>query len=373
MKKIFFTTGFLLSIFLCAQNNDNTVNKNQRQLKDSLATNTYNLNISDTVSEPASLNNIFQYPDGATSWKDISRDQQGNIIYEKELWQNNGKVKWQDYGHWSSREKQGMWNPMPLPYVSEDDVMWAKRITREIDLQDPNNAALKYPLESEYSDHFGVSNSRRFDEVLTGIDARKNFFKVLLDAAYAGQVNVYNERLSRLYSDQEIVGDPTTSGVMTYIYDKPVLINEGEDNQEIITVQELKQVQPRQITSYYIVEDWFFDKRRSKMDVRIVSITVKARVNNKDLIVGTFYYPEVRSLLSNHKIYNTDNMMDRMSFDEFFQRRLFASYIIKESNVYDRNIVQYINGGESDKLYQLWEGERIKENIRSFESSVWEY
>ena len=63
--------------------------------------------------------------------------------------------------------------------------------------------------------------------------------------------------------------------------------------------------------------------------------------------------------------------MDRMSFDEYFQRREFSSYIVKESNVYDRTINDYIN--PSDKLSQLWEGERIKENIRSMESTMWEY
>ena len=64
-------------------------------------------------------------------------------------------------------------------------------------------------------------------------------------------------------------------------------------------------------------------------------------------------------------------MMDRMSFDEFFQRRLFSSYIVKESNVYDRRINGYMN--QEDHLSQLWEGERIKENIRSIESTMWEY
>ena len=42
-----------------------------------------------------------------------------------------------------------------------------------------------------------------------------------------------------------------------------------------------------------------------------------------------------------------------------------------KSNVYDRTINDYIN--PSDKLSQLWEGERIKENIRSMESTMWEY
>ena len=64
-------------------------------------------------------------------------------------------------------------------------------------------------------------------------------------------------------------------------------------------------------------------------------------------------------------------MMSRMSFDEFFQRRLFSSYITKESNVGDFAIADYIK--ESDKLNQLLEGERMREQIRAFEHNAWEY
>ena len=63
--------------------------------------------------------------------------------------------------------------------------------------------------------------------------------------------------------------------------------------------------------------------------------------------------------------------MDRMSFDEYFQRRLFNSSIVKESNVYDRTIDQYID--EKNKLAQLLESERIKEQIRTYEHNAWEY
>ena len=86
---------------------------------------------------------------------------------------------------------------------------------------------------------------------------------------------------------------------------------------------------------------------------------------------GTFFYPEIRKVLVNHKIYNEQNMMARLSFDEYFQRRLFSSHIVKESNVYDRDISEYIRQG--DQLSQLLESERIKESIRTFEHNAWEY
>ena len=229
--------------------------------------------------------------------------------------------------------------------------------------------------DSNYQDHSGIENMKQLDEVLTGIDARKNLFQILKDAAYSGQVNVYNSRLSRMYSYNEVVGKPDENvrGALSYKMIEEFEVEDEDGNFLFEESEVINHVLPMQIKTYTIVEDWFFDKRRSKMDVRIVSITPNAKLPQKPGLteLGTFYYPEIRRLLANHKVYNMENMMDRMSFDEFFQRREFSSYIVKESNVYDRTINDYINPG--DKLSQLWEGERIKENIRSMESTMWEY
>jgi len=382
MKKLFLSLSFIMSFALIAQDKDlsNKQNKENKdhlsQLSDELRTNTYNLDMNEELLEPASMTNIIQRHDvGDTSWKDPKRDQQGNIVYDDVLFENKGNVKWQDYSYWSSREKQGMWNPMPMPYVSEDDVVWATRITREIVLSEPGNAPLLYPKEINYEDHLGIQNMQQLNEVLTGIDARKNLFQILKDAAYSGQVNVYNTRLSRMYSYNEIKGNPDAKirGALSYVMTKEEELEDEDGGFIYVETEVVNDVDPQQIKAYTIVEDWFFDKRRSKMDVRIVSITPNAALPGKAGLteLGTFYYPEIRRLLANHKVYNMSNMMDRMSFDEFFQRREFSSYIVKESNVYDRTINDYING--TDKLSQLWEGERIKENIRSMESSMWEY
>ena len=404
MKKTILIIALIFSTIIIAQNNDNTDNRkdiaDMNQIKgDSLITNTYNLEMNLMTEEPASPTNIFQDLQSA-SWKNFKRDQAGNIVYTNDGtehnpydFDNNGKVRWQDQANWSSREKQGMWTPMPYSYVSEDDVMWAKRITREIDLSDPNNAALKFPLAILYTNHYGQiqidpdqededgsgASGEYFQEVLTGIDARKNLYTILQHAALSGQVNVYNQRMSRLYSDTEIQGSNSDGQVIPGIFEFTAEVdNSVEDpitgiRTEKIDIEPMP-ISATEITSYVIVEDWFFDKRRSKMDVRIVSITPVAMAGDQveeRRECGTFYYPELRRHLSNHKVFNTHNMMDRTSFDEFFQRRSFTSYIVKESNVYDRMISSYIN--PDDKLSQLWEGERIKENIRSFESSMWEY
>ena len=47
---------------------------------------------------------------------------------------------------------------------------------------------------------------------------------------------------------------------------------------------------------------------------------------------------------------------------------MFASYIYKESNVYDRNISDYTMGTDA-----LLEADRIKKNMFDMESDYWEY
>ena len=397
MKNLFFISAILISSVAFSQNDGNEENRSKNSVQDSLMSNTYHLDkFKENKIEPVSKSNMFQDPEGDTTWKDYERDLEGNIIYDKEPG-NNGKVKWQDASYWSSREKQGMWEVTKLPYVSEDDVFWGTRITREIMINEPSNMPLKYPRQVPYDNHKGVGVSQPYDEVFAGLDSRKNLITILMEAALTRQVNVYNGSLSRQYSYQEIAGshelevipnegEELKEGLFNYTFGKNFIIEaESEwDDPEIETKDVLAQLDASDVVSYIIVEDWFFDKRRSTMDSRIISITPVFKFTvkeedengfmedkNKTKMAATFFYPEIRKLLTNHKIYNSQNMMSRMSFDEFFQRRLFSSYITKESNVGDFAIADYIK--ESDKLNQLLEGERMREQIRAFEHNAWEY
>jgi hypothetical protein len=57
-----------------------------------------------------------------------------------------------------------------------------------------------------------------------------------------------------------------------------------------------------------------------------------------------------------------------MSFDDIFIRRMFSSYIYKESNVKDLRIEDYAAGRDI-----LVEADRIKYQIVDFEQALWEY
>ena len=81
------------------------------------------------------------------------------------------------------------------------------------------------------------------------------------------------------------------------------------------------------------------------------------------------YFPEARKILANHEVFNPQNDAERKSFDDIFFKRMFASYIVKESNAYNnRPINSYTVGLES-----MLEAERIKESIFNYEQDLWEY
>ena len=75
-----------------------------------------------------------------------------------------------------------------------------------------------------------------------------------------------------------------------------------------------------------------------------------------------------RRLFANSEVFNRENDAERRTFDDIFQKRLFGSYIYKESNVYDRRIEDYKQG-----LSALLESERIREEITNFEHDMWEF
>ena len=80
------------------------------------------------------------------------------------------------------------------------------------------------------------------------------------------------------------------------------------------------------------------------------------------------YFPEARPILAKNDVFNRFNGAARLTYDDFFWKRMFSSYIYKEDNVYDRNINEYAVGIDA-----ILESERIKNDLFTFEQQLWEY
>ena len=263
--------------------------------------------------------------------------------------------------------------PIGFPPVRQADVMYDWTIWRTIDLREKVNHPLYFPAETRGTwrslgqtifDAIDMSNPERTDGVLP----------------------VYSDEMCTFpYSREELQG--LVSNVQTI---SEIDIETGE---EIGTKELIIQFEPKEIISYNVKEVWYFDKQYSTFRVQILEIEpiieyerpnnnsssydedqdqdqedVKANMMKKR--VGYIYYNELRPFLAKQEVFNVKNNAARVSFDDLITwKRDFSSLIYKESNVYDRDISDYIANSRDQRI----ESERITDKMRTFENDLWEF
>jgi gliding motility associated protien GldN len=235
------------------------------------------------------------------------------------------------------------------PFLREGDVIWSKRYLRLIDLREKKNQPLYYPT-------------------IPTNDGRMSFLNILLEEIKAGRLTAYSTldpTVPTTYQDVE-----NNMGATTRI--ESVQINAAGDTRDTLIAE---QSNPEDVKQLLLYEEWYFDKKLGKLDVRIIAVepffmgydTELQRVSRKGLFWVNFN--EIRDIMAKHEVYLSHNDAQRLSFDDFFMQRRFGSVIYGESNVYnDRRIADYQVG-----KYTLFEAERIKTDLFNFEHDLWEY
>ena len=230
---------------------------------------------------------------------------------------------------------------VPLADVREEDVFYAKRIWREIDLRDTVNSALKSP------------KSRLIDVLLSAIKSEEL-------TAYAPIDSVLNE--------DDAFNTPMTADSAMMAAAGTVEVTDAKAGTVKTVANDLN---PESFLKFRIKEDWIFDVKRSIFEPRIVGVAPMKynEVSKQWQPVFWVYYPEARELLTKKRLVNTNNDASTLSFDDFFIRRLFSSYIVKESNPGDNKLRDII----TDPRQRLYESERIKKSVLDYEQGLWEY
>ncbi|MBA3828039.1 MAG: gliding motility protein GldN [Taibaiella sp.] len=267
---------------------------------------------------------------------------------------NGGMVKadWQP-----SLVKDGVYDR--IPHVStalgwqpirEVDILWKKRVWREIDTREKQNMGFRYPGDENTGGGY--------------------FIEIMIDAIKKGKVKAYSNLddrfTSALTKDQildMLIGKPDTTQV------------EDPNTGQMKTIITRREFNPDAVTKYRIKEDWIFDRNLGKMVVRIIAIAPLLDKYNED---GSFrasqamfwvYYPEVRETLAQYEVFNAENDVARMTWDDFFETRQFSSKIIKVSNPFDET---YNQAGFSN-MESLYQGQQASEKIFNKEHDMWVY
>lgn len=236
--------------------------------------------------------------------------------------------------------------PILGQYIREADVAWEKRVWREIDLREKQNFPLYFPIEYQacrislfqlISKHVLRGNIVAF--------ADEGYYQPLSVSAARNKI-VESEEITEVNYDSS-GAEHTTSRI-------------AADSISILA----------RVTKVRLIEDWYLNKQSSTMEVRIVGMGFFEYVEEKDAYKELYwvYFPSVKKYLSKYRVFNPKNNGDYSSFDDVFLRRQFSSLIIKESNVYDRNIAEYCNGIDA-----LLESDRVKYELFKMEHDWWEY
>jgi gliding motility associated protien GldN len=246
--------------------------------------------------------------------------------------------------------KNNILNAKVTPYANlrESDVMFSKRVWREMDLRDKQNMVFASP--------------------------KGRLIDVLMEAVMAGELTAYDATSTK----DDVNGDEFSTilkpeEAMSKFADSVLVPVFDADGNQTGTEVKPGEFNPDSVVKFRIKEDWIFDKQRSVFEPRIIGIAPMVKVKAAGQVLDDqpafwIYFPEARQLLVTKEVVNRRNDATGLSYDDVFMKRLFASYVVKESNPEDLRIKDYALG--IDKLY---ESERVKKELMDREHDLWSY
>lgn len=303
---------------------------------------------------------------------------------------------------------------IPYEFVREADMMWSKRTWDYIDLREKINLSLYYPLDDirgEGDDQIWVKNMTRWSlwtvirtHVMNGdlmvfspyheMDLNRTWsmdgdqlkypvVPVTGKTYYTDQV--YRDKVDLYYLGNRIdlVPPQEVYDAQGNIMQVPVRDDQGLPMMDPYTGDTImgdsvikyvpEPILSKDIVQYRLKEDWFFDKERSVLDVRIIALSPVVYDEQNGQIKGLrelfwLYFPHCRFVFNNYFVYNDRNDSQWMSYDDLFWKRRFNMVTYKASNTYDRDVESYRHGVDA-----LYESEKIKEEIRRIEHDVWSF
>jgi gliding motility associated protien GldN len=241
---------------------------------------------------------------------------------------------------------------VPWQRVRENDVLYAKKVWREIDTRQKQNFSFMYPGDD------GTGGGM--------------FIEILLNAIKKGELTAFatvDDRFTSVMSYDDVMQSLTGKDDTTYVFDPTT----GNTTMRI----KRKDFKPTNITRFRIKEQVVFDRVQGRERHYILGIcpVLDLYDGEDNTFKGTLplfwvYYPDARNTLVKYEVYNPDNDVHRISWDDFMEKRKFSSYVIKSTfnNYDDANIAAYKEG-----LDKQLESERIKEQLFNKEQDLWVY
>lgn len=247
--------------------------------------------------------------------------------------------------------------PLAYEHLRVDDAVYRHKVWREIDAREKINLPFRYSADEN--------------------NGNQRFISILMKAIQDGEVTAFSnidDRFTTPLTIGEVSKMLTGGTITTAIYDADGNITGYKEVQNEVNLDSFYKFQ--------IKEEVIFDKEASRLFWRILGIApVKKLVTSTGVQVGDqaiplfwIYYPDMRPIFARYETYNPKNFGARMTWEELFENRMFSGRIIKSTldNPFDMPIAN-TPGLKENGVFQLLEGERIKEKIFNYELDLWSY
>ena len=246
--------------------------------------------------------------------------------------------------------------PLPYEHLRVDDAVYRHKIWRDIDTREKINLPFRYSADEN--------------------NGNQRFISILFQAIQDSLVTVFSP------IDDRFTTPMTRAEVITKIAGEPVQIAVVDSNGNTTYTTKSRDIVLDSFTKFRIKEEVIFDKEASRLFWRILGIAPLYNVYSAQTnqLVGIdnemfwVYYPDMRPIFAKYEIYNGKNFGQRQSWEELFESRMFSGRIIKSTidNPFNKYLDE-IPGLKGNGIFQLLEGERLKEKIFNYELDLWSY
>lgn len=231
------------------------------------------------------------------------------------------------------------------------DLMWMRVIYRDLEVDNPKNAALYYPEDV--------------------VDGQENLFRIIMRLLADNSIAAYE------YLDgKEIFTDQYRLKVRDMLDRFHVLYTDAKGSTEKnprFTIEE-SDVPSNEVRSYYILERWEFDSRSNKTK-RIVEAICPVLHRSDDFGTDAVRYPmfwvkldALRPYLAQQYIFiDDDNNLPRYTYDDFFTLAMYDGDIYKTRNLTNKSMMQMFPDPDDRKRAQ----DSIQNRLDTFDKNLW--
>lgn len=262
-----------------------------------------------------------------------------------------------------------------------DDVVWAHVVYSIVDLRDTRNLQVAFPTDpdTQYKNLFRLLTS--------AVTAKTPVYyanEAGISPFFTAGNRVAVDKLSDVFFiETDVAGAQYIDPLFTYDQAKDSL---GISNRIYDRFS-------RRINKYLLQKVYYFDKHLSRFSTKIIGIapivsevTTFAATGDdeeagsasaqelkntlKESVLCWFLYDELKPHLSNQLIYQVSNAAQRMSYHEYFTKKMYSDYLIGDNNLFKR----LYSSNEEMTIPQLKLSiTDLNEELVEIESGVWSF